>query len=267
MNARLTDDLRQHTDNPDYGGGLRDVPKLEFKRMLWVRAANAALVLNAIFFAGSASAYDANDPRNCEGVKWDNNHPIVVSKVTADPRVNFIKSPYDDDFQARSCPAGTEECRKDSYLVAGDLVLIGKTRGDFTCVDYQSPLARKQIWVTGWLPSAVLTPVAPTPSPDESDWIGTWRHPGGVVEIKSRDGGKLDVEGAMTLSMPSGDFQNGDFKAQVTPQDIIALTDEGNYGDECHVRMQRISQWLLVEDSGGCGGAGVSFTGLYRRSD
>ena len=31
------------------------------------------------------------------------------------------------------------------------------------------------------------------------------------------------------------------------------------------MRMQRIGSWLLVEDNGGCGGAGVSFTGLFRR--
>jgi len=29
--------------------------------------------------------------------------------------------------------------------------------------------------------------------------------------------------------------------------------------------MQRIGPWLMVEDNGGCGGAGVSFIGLYRR--
>jgi hypothetical protein len=49
------------------------------------------------------------------------------------------------------------------------------------------------------------------------------------------------------------------------PQNTIAFTDEGSYGDRCHVRMQRIGPWLLVEDNGGCGGAGVTFTGLYRR--
>ena len=41
--------------------------------------------------------------------------------------------------------------------------------------------------------------------------------------------------------------------------------DGGNYGSGCKVRMQRIGPWLLIEDGGGCGGAAVSFTGLYRR--
>ena len=104
-------------------------------------------------------------------------------------------------------------------------------------------------------------------SPKTSDWIGSWHHPGGAIEIKPGDGGKLRVEGGMTLPTPAGDFQNGDFKAQVAPQNALAFTDEGAYGDGCHVRMYRIGELLLVEDNGGCGGAGVSFTGLYRRKN
>lgn len=107
------------------------------------------------------------------------------------------KSPYDDDFKADACPAHTAACQKKSYLVAGDLVLLGKTQGDFTCVDYQSLLATKQVWTIGWLPSAALTPVAPMLAPKTSDWVGTWYHPGGSIEIKSGKRDILDVEGGM----------------------------------------------------------------------
>jgi hypothetical protein len=44
------------------------------------------------------------DPKNCNGVAWNNEHAMVVAKVTARPRVNFVKSPYDDDFKAAGCP-------------------------------------------------------------------------------------------------------------------------------------------------------------------
>ena len=80
-----------------------------------------ALLLVAILTPGSASAYDPYDPRNCIGFDWDDKRALVVQKVTAKPRVNFIKSPYDDDFKAETCPAATEACRKTSYLVAGDM--------------------------------------------------------------------------------------------------------------------------------------------------
>jgi len=230
-----------------------------------------ALLLFTVLTAGSASAYDANDPHNCNGVHWDDKRALVVQKVTARPRVNFIKSPYDDDFKAETCPAATEACRKKSSLVTGDLVLTGKTLGAFTCVDYQSPLAKKQIWARGWLPSAALTPVAPMASPKISDWIGTCYHPGGPIEIKQGDGGRLHVEGGMTVPT-AHDFHNGQFEAQVTPQnDTIAFAGDGSipfektYEGECRVRMQRIGPWLMVEDNDSCGGAGVTFSGLYRR--
>jgi hypothetical protein len=31
--------------------------------------------------------------------------------------------------------------------------------------------------------------------------------------------------------------------------------------------MERIGQWLLVEDNSGCGGAAVTFTGLYQQQE
>jgi len=33
----------------------------------------------------------------------------------------------------------------------------------------------------------------------------------------------------------------------------------------CKVQCKRVGRYLLVEDNGGCGGAGVSFTWLYHR--
>lgn len=221
-----------------------------------------ALLLFTVLTAGSASAYDPYDPHNCIGFAWDDKRTVVVQKVTAKPRVNFIKSPYDDDFKAEACPADTDACRKKSYLVTGDLVLTGRTLGAFTCISYQ---VKKSIWATGWLPSPALTPVAPMASPKISDWLGTWDHPGGGVEITRGDAGKLHIEGLMLI--PAGhSTNNGDFKADVTPQnDTIAFADEGGYGDECQVRMQRIGPTLLVEDNSGCGGSGVTFSGLYHR--
>jgi len=230
-----------------------------------------AVLLAAVLIAGSASAYDAYDPNNCNGVHWDDKRALVVQKVTAHPRINFIKSPYDDDFKATTCPADTEACRKKSYLVSSDLVLTGQTQGAFTCVVYQSPLARKQIWAMGWLPSSALTPVVPMPSPKVSDWIGTWYHPGGEITISRSDGGKLNIEGKMIVPT-ARDFHTGGLQANATPEkDTIAFVDDGSIPfekteeGECRVRIQRIGQWLLVEDNDGCGGAAVTFTGLYRR--
>jgi hypothetical protein len=186
--------------------------------------------------------------------------------------IGTTRRPYDDDFKADTCPAATDACRKKSYLVTGDLVLTGRTRGNFTCVSYQSPTAKKQPWTTGWLPSAALIPVVPMAALEERDWIGNWDHPYGSIEIKRGGlGGRLKIEGLMVVPT-AHDTHNGVISAEAKPGNggIAFLNDgtlpfETKCEDACRVRMQRIGPWLLVEDNGGCGGAGVTFTGLYRR--
>jgi len=65
-----------------------------------MRAAVPGLLLGAVL-AGNAPAYDAGDPANCNGAEWDKDLALTVSKVTAEPRANFIKSSYDDDLQLK----------------------------------------------------------------------------------------------------------------------------------------------------------------------
>ena len=100
-----------------------------------MRAGIIGLLLGALLLATPAAAYDANDPANCLGADWDEAQPLTVAKVTAAPRVNFVKSPYDDDFKADGCPASTTACR------------LGRTRDAFTCVAYQT--LKKPSWTKG----------------------------------------------------------------------------------------------------------------------
>ncbi|HWZ41744.1 MAG TPA: hypothetical protein VNY08_25910 [Bradyrhizobium sp.] len=237
-----------------------------------MRANIILLALGALLVATQASAYDANDPANCVGADWDEAHPLAVARVTAKPRVNFVKSPYDDDFKADTCPAATEACRKKSYLVTGDLVLAARTRDGFTCVAFPSPAGKKPIWTNGWLPSSALTPVAPMAQPSLSEWLGTWDQPHAGIEIKQGGiGGRLHIEGIAAFQ-GARDVHTGDIDAQVMPDgDTIAFLDDGwlpfatKCDSGCRVRMHRVGRWLLVEDNGDCGGAGVTFTGLYHR--
>ena len=238
-----------------------------------MRAIAVLLVLGAMSLAGPASAYDANDPANCLGPDWDDARPLTVAKVAARERVNFVKSPYDDDFKADTCPAATAACRMRAYLVTGDLVLVGRTRGAFTCVSYQTPQRSRKLpgWTRGWLPSAALTPVAPS-AHSPSDWLGKWDQRYAGIEIKPGGlGGRLRIEGIAAYPT-AHDYHTGAIDAEVKPDtDSIAFLNDGWMPFEtpcdsgCRVRMHRIGDQLLVEDNGGCGGAGVTFTGLYHR--
>jgi hypothetical protein len=215
----------------------------------------------------SLSARSESDSNACTGIDFDAKRPLIASKVATRPHVNFVKGSEDD----AACPGEKEACRKKAFVVPGDVVLTGRTQGAFTCVAYQSFHARKQDWTTGWLPTSSLAPMAPMRSPNMSDWLGSWSHPGGTISISRGKNGTLSIEGEQTYPAAGG-AHSGVLGAVVAPsQGVIAFVDDGTTPFEkaedgqCLVRMQRVGAWLLVEDNMQCGGSMVTFTGLYRR--
>src|SRR5262245_61043669 len=98
-----------------------------------------------------------SDPNACRGVDFHMKRPLVASRVSVRPHVNFVKGPDDD----AACPADKDACRKKAYLVPGDVVLTSRAQGAFTCASYQSFHTRKQNWTVGWLQSSSLTPLEP----------------------------------------------------------------------------------------------------------
>ena len=232
--------------------------------MMSLRISAAALVIAC---GVASAAAQERKPNDCNGVDFDAKRPLTVSTVTAKPRAYFVKSAWED----ASCPADTEACQGKAYLVLGDLVLTGRTLGPYTCVAYQSPRDKKQVWTSGWMPATALAPVAPMASPKPSDWIGTWIHTGGEITIERSKNGKLTIEGEQVYPAAQN-VHTGVISAEIKPSDMmLAFADDGSVAfdkaesDTCLVRMQRIGALLLVEDNGGCGGSMVTFTGLYRR--
>ena len=232
-----------------------------------IAAVNMTVVIVGLTVGIAVPARAESDPRACNGIDFDVKSPLVASKVSARPHVNFIKGSDDD----AACPTNKEACRKKAYLVPRDVVLSGRAQGTFTCVAYQSFHTRKQNWTTGWLPTSSLTPFEPMPSPKAADWIGDWSHPGGTISITRGDAGKLSIEGEHTC-VAAQSVHSGVLSAAVVPlPGMIAFADDGSGPFEkaeegqCLFRMQRVGLWLLVEDNMQCGGSMVTFTGLYRR--
>lgn len=231
------------------------------------RTLAAICALLRLTFAGVAPAAAESDERSCTGVDFDLRRPLVVAKVIATPRTHYIKSAWEDE----ACPAATATCAAKAYLVPGDLVLGGRTRGPFTCISYQSPRDRRQIWTNGWVATTALEPVVPTAVPKFTDWLGTWVHTGGEITIERARNGKLSVSGEQ-VTWGAQEPHNGVIGAEAKPAGaILAFAEDGGVDFDkaeegaCQVRMQRIGALLVVEDNGHCGGSAVSFTGLYRR--
>src|SRR5262245_8608413 len=82
---------------------------------------NQMLVLGCMV-SFSLPALADSDPNVCRGVDFDIKRPLVASRISARPHVNFVKGADDD----AACPADNNACRKKAYLVPGDLVLTSR---------------------------------------------------------------------------------------------------------------------------------------------
>src|SRR5215469_3274100 len=151
------------------------------------RTLTSIILLMPLIASLAAAEENAGD---CLGIGFDVTHPVTIAKIIADrPQVHFVKNASDDG----ACPAERESCAQPSYLVPGDLLLVGKTRGAYSCVSYQSAADRTQRWIVGWLPSASLTPVQPAHAAQPGDWIGRWIHAGGTITISKGRRGALRI--------------------------------------------------------------------------
>jgi hypothetical protein len=70
-------------------------------------AFNQMLVLGCIASFALPALADS-DPNACRGVDFDMKRPLVASRNSVRPHVNFVKGPDDD----AACPADKDACRK-----------------------------------------------------------------------------------------------------------------------------------------------------------
>jgi len=92
------------------------------------RKCSILLVFAGLTCGLSLLARAESDPKACSGVDFEVKRPLVVFRVSARSHVNFIKGSDDD----AACPADKAICRKNVYLVPGDIVLSGRAHGAFT---------------------------------------------------------------------------------------------------------------------------------------
>lgn len=190
-------------------------------------------------------------------------------------RLNYVKNATDQ----AGCPSADEACRERAYLVPGNAVIAGRRREGFRCAMYLASNGQAR---TGWLPETGLITL---PAANDPDFVGKWRSgPEQSIAIR-RDGANWQLEGQATYGaqdserLRRGAVNIGDFSATVPRSGSDGPTrlsftegpdgtlphDKGEEG-ACRMRMQLVGPWLLVSDNLRCGGANVTFTGIYRRT-
>ncbi|EJL24996.1 hypothetical protein PMI01_04572 [Caulobacter sp. AP07] len=164
----------------------------------------------------------------------------------------------DDDGDGQGCPEALS-CKLKSYVVVQDEVLVSKVENGWTCAWY----GRGDRHTVGWLKMADLVKSAVAPS-GEGDWLGDWSFSDNQITITRGKNG-FRAKGEATWKGPVS-AHSGSFEGHLEVKGVSAdYADPKDAMPFCSVNMRRVSRYMVVADNGSCGGASVSFDGVYRR--
>ncbi|MBO9559611.1 MAG: hypothetical protein J7515_13660 [Caulobacter sp.] len=156
------------------------------------------------------------------------------------------------------CP-DAPSCQLKSYLVTQDEVLVSKVQNGWACAWY----GKGDRHTTGWLKKTDLIKSAVAPS-GEGDWVGDWDFGDNRITITRDKKGFKAVGEAAWKGM--GQERSGSFQGRLEVKGVSAVyADPEGTEPFCSVDMRRVSRYLVASDSGNCGGASVTFNGVYVR--
>jgi hypothetical protein len=236
-------------------------------------------LMTGALFSGAGQAIAQQPAEQCDVLSdlSADTEPSLYRVRESRARLHFLKSDGDQE----GCPRVDAACETRAYLVAGDPVIVTEIAGDFACGAFTAPKGAKQETM-GWLPRAALEAVNEPPAAAR-DWPGQWR--AGFwreIKITAAAAGGIELEGTAYWGADDpgrrerGAVNTGDLSATVKPDggkaafslDVNGETHpyDANAGDVmCQVRLWRLGPYLAVADNVRCGGANVTFTGIYRR--
>lgn len=199
-------------------------------------------------------------PVSCDGVGFADALRFARVKAEFAP-LHFVKS----GDKVKTCPSDAPACAEKAFLIAGDLVTLGATVKNFTCVDYANDKGDR----AGFLPSAALAPEASIVDP--AQWTGNWRRIEAEITIESSKTG-LSGHGEATFGaldparVKRGAVNSGAFSGPLKLENGEGKIVDSDDVSGCNVKLARVGEVLIVRDNGFCGGANVSFSGFYTRA-
>ncbi|MCC5073673.1 hypothetical protein [Xanthomonas campestris] len=215
------------------------------------------LFLLSVSAMAHAAPHD-DEAADCRNGSFTNSPSAFTLARVAVPRLYLLN---DSD----GCPSkGEAACRQRSYVVKGDVVVLAQHRGGYTCASYPNKVGVS----AGWVAERSLQPIASTATPPASAWNAHWYDGDNTLQLTANGDGSITVNGDAywPSANPSPEqVPGGPHFGAVTARSLA----EGNRlevrEDDCTVRLQLLGDLLIVVDNLQCGGASVSFNGIYRR--
>lgn len=237
--------------------------KNKFSAALKQSALPSLCVLLALFCTPLyANAQDAGDnPANwCRNGLFTNDAKEFRLARVRGPR-NSRAYFYGDD---EGCPGPEAKCRQKAYVIPGDQLIVSRSFGDYMCAWFQP--ARESETV-GWIAASQLEVSEADANPSLALWLGTWEFYSNSVHItRGAKAGTLRVAGeAFWHGVNPENIHTGDVGGEAAPASGVLSIVGGSDYDICRATFRLVGPYLVVDDNGDCGGANVTFDGVYRR--
>ena len=187
------------------------------------------------------------------------NFRLAVATGKSGDRIYFYND-FEDD-----CP-GKESCRAKAYVVPGDRLIVSRTYKDFGCVWFTPG---KGVPTIGWIKLADLKFAnAVTTKPALSSWLGEWNYADNHIKFThNKLAGYLNAAGDALWRGVGDNVHVGELDDRVQPVGNVVKVGESDTDEySCKATMRLIADFLVVNDNGNCGGANVTFSGVYRRT-
>ncbi|BAI71757.1 hypothetical protein AZL_011190 [Azospirillum sp. B510] len=189
--------------------------------------------------------------------------PASMVLVTVD-----TNTPLSRDFNG--CPDAGPGCHQSgsSGVAAANTPLIAAPALADGWVCVYVPPGKTNDWNSGagYVRQDVLRPYTPSASSDPTNFLGRWETDpeGNQIRIASGESGALAIIGDAYWPGRNEPEHIGTLRGQAMPvNSTLRFAD-----DDCNVRMDILGTFLVVADlsePGACGGANVTFTGIYQR--
>ncbi len=209
--------------------------------------------------AGFSFAQDAVSEPKCQN--WSFPKEISEFKMATVQGASGSKVHFYDE--SVSCPdVNNHQCQKKAYLIPGDQVIVSKQDRDFACVWYE-PSKMDANETVGWLPVSSLKIQEQNPVFDVTGLLGDWKDGQNTVSIKTTvNQGQYLLTGEAVLVVNPENIRTGNVSGFIEPVGrSIQITDAA-----CIWRAFAVGSFLVVSDNMECGGAYVTFTGVYKQS-
>lgn len=196
----------------------------------------------------------AQEDKFCREGLYTRAEALSLAKVSIP---NDDKAYFFDDSD--NCPSAEDSCKRNAYLINADEIVVSKENEGFSCAWYVGANSN----TIGWIKSDLLEPVQINP-PEHENWLGHWQYNDNEIyltELKFSDDFLLEA-----LAIWQGDGENIHiaevFERIYAPKyHSIQISND----DLCFLQLTLMNDYIATMDNLKCGGANVSFNGIYKK--